>query len=156
MAAPRSMHAGWLCGLLLLATAPAAAPARSDVRTVLARRAPLETRTPSELADGLAALGPAAVPQLYELATGRGLEALVDGEWLPSAWSCEPEAIAELCANALERAPDAAAVLAHLARALDAKPNDHERLLILRILAGQGSAAGLELVLRSASELGDL
>ncbi len=126
-----------------------------DLRAVLARRSPSDERTADELVRGLARLGAPAVPALYELATGRGLESLVGEEWVPSAWSCEPEQIPELCALALESAPTAA-VLEHLAGVLDAGPTDHEHLVILRVLAGHGSAEGLELTLRSASELGAL
>lgn len=146
-------------GLLLLGLGPAvtAAPGdpEADLRAVLARRSSSDERSPAELARALADLGAEAVPLFYELATGRGLESLVGEEWLPAAWSCQPEEIPELCALALESAPKAA-VLAHLAHVLDVGPTYHERLVILRVLAGQGSADGLELVLRSARELGDL
>lgn len=149
-------------GLLLLGAGPVAPAAiralddpQGDLRAVLARRSPSDERSPAELAHALADLGSRAVPMLYELATGRGLESLIGEEWLPAAWSCEPERIPELCALALESAPRAA-VLAHLADVLDGGPTYHERLVILRVLAGQGSGEGLELVLRSARELGDL
>lgn len=130
-------------------------PGMEEVREVLQRRSRMDGRMPAELVAGLAALGPDSVPTLYGLVTGRGLEALVGEGWQPAAWKCRPEEIPALSAQALERAP-MRAVIEHLARALDDEPTDQERLVILRILAGQGSAEGLDLVWRSASELGDL
>lgn len=126
-----------------------------ELRGVLARHVATEERAPSELVARLAALGPAAVPTLYEQVTGRGLEALIGADWQPSAWHCEPEEIPGLCTAALERAPGTA-VREHLGRVLDGEPTFQERLIVLRILGAQGSAAGLALVLRDAVELGEL
>ena len=154
---PRRLPAAWAAALVL----GAAARAREDtheydgVRATLARRTPTDARARDELAAGLAALGPAAVPVLYELATGRGLEHLIVAEWLPEEWACQPEEIPELCTLALARAPSAA-VLEQLAHVLDAGPAGPERLAIARVLGAQASADGLALFLRNAAELGDL
>lgn len=141
--------------LALASSGPHDGERLEELRGVLMRRAASEQRTPAELAVRLAALGPEAIPVLYEQVTGTGLEALIGGEWQPSAWHCRPEEIPGLCAAALERAP-AAAVREHIARVLDGEPTFQERLVVLRILGAQGSAAGLALVLRDAAALGEL
>ncbi|NOT31131.1 MAG: hypothetical protein HOP15_11840 [Planctomycetes bacterium] len=125
------------------------------MRAVLHRPSGTEERTADELANGLVALGPAAVPVLYELVTGRGLELLVGEEWRPADWSCEPEAIPGLCLLALERAPTDA-VIKEIERALADEPSHQDRLVLLRLLGAKGSAAGLALAFRDAAELGDL
>lgn len=127
----------------------------AELRTVLCRAHPGESRTPAELVTRLAALGPEAVPALYAMVTGAGFDALIGEEWVPSAWFCRPEEIPGVCANALERAPTEA-VLAQVELALSGEPSFQERLVQLRILAGQGRAEGLELVLRGARELGEV
>lgn len=122
-----------------------------DLRAVLLRDRALESPTRAELASRLAALGPAAVPSLYALATGNGLAELIGGEWVPEAWHCLPEEIPALSSTALGLAP-IHAVCAEFERALDQEPTFQERIVMLRILGAQRSADGLALVLRNASE----
>jgi HEAT repeat protein len=126
-----------------------------QVRAILRRSAVSEVRSEGEIASRLAALGPGAVPLLYELVTGRGLERLVGEEWRPLEWACEPEEIPGLCLHALERAPTAA-VLAEVERAYAHEPSYPDRLVLLRLLGAKGSAEGLDLVFRGADELGDM
>lgn len=152
---PRDAVAAFLLAAPLATQEPSLlAPGLQDVRAVLLRRSLHDNRTPAELVTGLAALGADAVPALYGLVTGRELGALC-GDWQPSDWKCLPEEIPVLGAQALSGAPTSV-VVEHLARALDQEPNLQERLVILRILSGQGSAEGLDLVWRSAGELEEL
>jgi len=147
--------ATWLLVLALVAPLAAQGERTGELRSVLRRRSADDERTPAELVAALAKLGPASVPVLYAMTTGRGLEELVGEEWVPAEWLCDPEDVPGLCASALERAP-VDAVLAELEHALERGPGFQERLVILRVLGAQASADGLALVLRDARELGDL
>lgn len=157
---------GLLAALLLLlgvstAASPRGAGSSADgepygeLRAVLRRRSATDGRGGEQLVHDLVALGPGAIPELYALAVGRDLEVLVGASWEGAAWCCGPEEIPGLCARALGAAPSAA-VLVQLARALEAGPALPERLTLLRLLGEQGSADGLELLVRMASELGAL
>lgn len=125
------------------------------VRAVLQPRGPHDARTPAELAAGLAHLGPEAVPVLYGLARGQGLEPLIGDEWRPEAWLCLPEEISRLALEALGSAP-AEAVLAELEAALAGPAGVQERIVALRLLAAQGGPQALALVLTAARGLGEL
>lgn len=119
------------------------------------RRSSMEAPERSEVVARLTALGPEAVPGLYELVTGHGLEELIGDEWVPESWVCLPEEIPVLCAKALEHAP-VEAFCGALERALDNEPTFQDRLVMLRLLGARGSGDGLPLLFRGAKELGDL
>lgn len=127
----------------------------ADVRAVLQRRPADDVRDASELAAGLCALGADAVPVLYGLTRGEGLERLIGAAWEPERWACGPEQISELALSALGRAPSRA-VFEELRAALEGSPGFQERVVALRILAAQAKAEGLELLFANALALGDL
>jgi hypothetical protein len=127
----------------------------SAVRSALRRSAPGEVLPAEVLVQRLGGLGDGAVPLLYALANGRGLEALTAPEWVQESWLCRPEEISVLAARALERAPREA-VRAEFVRALDAQPGLQERLILLRLAGGQASVEALALLWRNLRELGEL
>lgn len=138
--------------LALAAFAPLGGP--GPLRKVLRRQAAHDQRTQVELVAGLAALAPDAVPELYALALGRNLDELTGEEWVAEQWLCGPDEMPGLALQALTRVP-VKVLNGHLELALASDPPEPERLVMLRLLAAQGSAEGLALALRIGAELGE-
>jgi hypothetical protein len=141
--------------LALLRTQAGGVEIHSRIASVLHRGNAEQPRDAATLAQALARLGPDAVPALYDLIRGQGMEELIGEEWKPEVWSCTPEDIPELCIAALARA-SAKEVLGHLDHVLEGEPSFQERIAILRILERQPSVEGLALLLENARGLGDL
>ncbi|MEQ1894815.1 MAG: hypothetical protein ABL998_19915, partial [Planctomycetota bacterium] len=126
------------------------------IRALLVRSRPGEkVPEPKELAQALAALGPPAVPELYEIATGRGLDALIGEVWVSEQWPCLPEELPPLAEDALALAPRAA-FLAQLEAVLASERTVAELRIVLRLLADPRVKGELGLVLRCAEKIGDL
>jgi hypothetical protein len=150
-------------GLLFVLAVPLGAQQRAQVeldyapiRALLLRSSPAEkAREPKDLAKVLAALGAEAVPELYEIATGRGLDGLIGEEWVPELWPCLPEELPALAEDALVLAPRAA-FLAELESVLAGECTVAELRIVLRLLSDPRVKGELELVLRCAEKIGDL
>jgi HEAT repeat protein len=74
---------------------------------------------------------------------------------VPADWHCQPEEIASLCAQALERVPEGP-LLECFKAALERGATFQEHIVQVRVLGARGAAGGLEILLRNATELGDL
>lgn len=127
----------------------------AGVRTALARQGPDDRRTVEELPRALIALGSPAIPALYQLAIGVGLEPLIGETWVPEAWACTPEQIPEIGRRALAALP-ALDVIAHLQQVLRSKPVIKERVIVLRLLGSLPATEALAVVWSMTAELGDL
>lgn len=160
MRAARFVAAGALCfAQAVSADAQQGVAAELDytpIRALLVRSRPGEkVPEPKELAQALAALGPPAVPELYEIATGRGLDALIGEVWVSEQWPCLPEELPPLAEDALALAPRAA-FLAQLEAVLASERTVAELRIVLRLLADPRVKGELGLVLRCAEKIGDL
>ncbi len=149
-----------LCAMTpALCAAPPAPPAACEglgaVRAALVRKAPEERATSAQLVSRLTALGPPAIPGLFRVVTGEGIEELfaaTPGGEEPD-FLCEPDVLGGLALEALARLP-ASDVVDHLRLRLAQAPERDVRLAEMRVLTALGQARGLELVLEIARGLG--
>jgi HEAT repeat protein len=141
-----------LLAAFLLANGTTDPPALDAVRARLLRR---DTGSPlgeAALVRELVALGETATPALFELVSGRELEALL-GDAPAAAWACDPERIDDLALAALGELPPAA-VRAHLAACSGNSPPREVRAAALAVLARQARPEGLPLFLSLCAESG--
>ena len=126
--------------------APSPSPSLDElaaVRAVLRRSDGATAARDDVLVRRLVALGAAAAPALFSLASGEGIEALLVDD-APEAWMCPPERVGELALAALADLP-AVPVRDFLRAECRAHPALEGRVAALDVLGRQGSAEGLEL-----------
>jgi HEAT repeat protein len=158
--APRSTS-GTLtaAALALLAGSAASAESRgmSEVRSVLEKPFQQDTRTQGQVVDQLADLGPDAVPALFDIYMGDGLEELFGKEEAVDVddWWCRPDEMHEVVLAALGRMSPKD-VVAHVDRTVPDDAEHETRVATLRVLAALGSTEALEPLFRLGASFGTL
>lgn len=135
----------------------AAASGMAEIRAVLAKPLAGDSRTREQVAAELAGLGQDAVEPLFDLYLGERWEELFEGtESIDvSQWWCPPDAIPELCLDALARMP-ARRVVERLDEVTGEGSEHDTRLAGLRVLAALGAPEGLPSVFRLGATFEDL
>lgn len=143
--------------LLLALNGPLTASPSMDglaaVRSVLQRTDGATRARDEVLTRRLVALGTEAMPALFSLVTGEGIESFL-GETESDAWLCPPDRIGDLALEAMGDLPRLA-VCEFLRGTCSASPVKEVRTAALRVLARQAAPEGLALLLDICVTSGD-